>query len=55
MYRDRIRDLGESKLTARRQVGAGLDVNPATLRKWVEHEEIDTASGGASRPRPLTR
>jgi transposase len=42
MYQDRIRDLGESKLTARRAVGAVLDINPATLRNWVEREEIDT-------------
>jgi hypothetical protein len=28
MYRERIRDLGESKLTARRAVGAVLDINP---------------------------
>jgi transposase len=51
MYQDRIRDLGESKLSARRAVGAVLDVNPATLRNWVEREEIDTAS----RPRCPTR
>jgi transposase len=41
MYQERIRDLGESKLTARRAVGAVLDINPATLRNWVEREEID--------------
>jgi transposase len=44
MYQDRIRDLGESKLTARRQVGAVLDITPATLRDWVEREEIDTGA-----------
>ena len=42
MYRDRLRDQNESKLQARRQVGALLDINPATLRNWVEREEIDT-------------
>jgi transposase len=42
MYQDRIRDLGESKLSARRAVGSVLDVNPATLRNWVEREEIDS-------------
>jgi len=42
MYEERIRDLGESKLTARRGVGAVLDINPATLRNWVEREEIDS-------------
>ncbi len=44
MYFDRLRDLGESKLTARRAVGAVLDINPATLRNWVEREEIDTGA-----------
>jgi transposase len=38
MYRERIRDLGESKLTARRAVGAVVDINPATLRNWAERE-----------------
>src|SRR3954466_1177136 len=44
MYRDRIRDLGESKLTARRAAGAVLDINPETLRNWIEREEIDTGA-----------
>ena len=44
MYTERIRDLNESKLTARRAVGAVLDINPATLRNWVEREEIDTGA-----------
>jgi transposase len=44
MYRGRIRDLCESKLTARRQVGAVLVITPATLRDWVEREEIDTGA-----------
>jgi len=43
MYEDR-RVQGESKLAARRQVGAMLDVNPATLRNWIEREEIDTGA-----------
>jgi transposase len=42
MYRDRIRDHEDSKLAARRYVGQLLDINPATLRNWVEREEIDT-------------
>jgi transposase-like protein len=42
MYRDRLRDHpGESKLAARKQVGGLLDINPATLRNWVEREEIN--------------
>ena len=44
MYQDRIRDLGESKLTARRQVGAMLDINPETLRNWIERQEIDSGA-----------
>ena len=44
MYRERIRDLAESTLTAREAVGAVLDINPATLRNWAEREEIDTGA-----------
>ena len=36
MYRDRLAEPGESKLGARRHVGLLLDLNPATLRNWVE-------------------
>jgi len=50
MYEDRIPDLGESKVTARRAVGAVLDINPSTLRNWIEGEEIDTGA----RPRVTT-
>jgi transposase-like protein len=39
LYRDRLRDQGESKLAARRHVGELLDINPETLRGWVEAEE----------------
>ena len=39
MYRDRLAETGESKLGARRRVGALLDLNPATLRNWVEDAE----------------
>ena len=39
MYRDRLTQEGESKLQARRQVGAVLDLNQATLRNWVEDAE----------------
>ncbi len=42
MYQDRLAERGESKLTARRTVGALLGINPATLRNWVKREEIDT-------------
>ena len=44
MYIDRVRERGESKLAARRQVGALLDLNPATLRNWVEREQINTGT-----------
>lgn len=36
MYEDHLRATGCSKLQARRHVGDLLDVNPATLRGWVE-------------------
>jgi transposase len=39
LYRDRLRDHGESKLAARRHVGQLLDINPETLRGWVEADE----------------
>lgn len=42
MYRDRVRDHGESKLQARQHVGGLLDINPATMRNWIEREEIDS-------------
>ena len=44
MYQDRVRDHDESKLQARRQVGGLLDINPATLRNWIEREEIDAGA-----------
>src|SRR3954447_3131063 len=44
LYTDRLRDHGESKLTARKHVGGLLDINPATLRNWIEADE--------SAPRP---
>ena len=50
MYRDRLAEAGESKLGARRNVGALLDLNPATLRNWVE--DAERADGLRGRPRP---
>lgn len=50
MYEDRLRDHGDSKLAARRHVGAILDINPATLRNWIEGERprsSDPVSDGA--------
>jgi transposase-like protein len=39
LYQDRLRDHDESMLAARRHVGQLLDINPATLRNWIEAEE----------------
>ena len=39
LYRERLQQLDESKAGARRQVGVLLDLNPATLRNWVEDAE----------------
>ena len=45
MYWERLRERDESKLASRKAVGALLDINPATLRNWIEHG--DPAEGGA--------
>jgi len=51
MYRDRLAEPGESKLSARRHVGSLLDLNQATLRNWVEDRyPNDGAEGGSRRP-----
>jgi transposase len=39
LYRERLQQHDDSKLAARRQVGVLLDLNPATLRNWVEEAE----------------
>jgi transposase-like protein len=44
MYEDRVREFGDSKLAARRHVGGLLDINPATLRNWVEQVEVDSGA-----------
>jgi transposase-like protein len=46
LYQDRLRDHGESRLTARKHVGALLDINPATLRNWIEAEQRATRPTG---------
>jgi transposase len=38
LHLDRV-EAGESKLGARRHVGALLDMLPATIRNWVETDE----------------
>src|SRR4051812_2769915 len=46
LYTDRVRDHGESKLTARKHVGQLLDINPATLRNWIEADARAAHSTG---------
>ena len=46
LYQDRLRDHRESKLAARRHVGQLLDINPATLRNWIEAEQRAIRSAG---------
>jgi transposase len=48
LYADRLRDHGASKLAARRHVGELLDINPATIRNWVEAEERGAAPAAGS-------
>jgi transposase-like protein len=48
LYRDRLEQHGEAKVEARRQVGALLDINQATIRNWVEAEERAAGSRPAS-------
>lgn len=47
LYGDRLRDHGDSKLAARKHVGELLDINPATLRNWIEGDERFSKSVGA--------
>jgi transposase len=47
LYTDRLRDHGDSKLAARRHVGELLDVNPATLRDWIEHDQRSSKPASA--------
>ena len=48
LYQDRLRDHRESKLAARRHVGQLLDINPATLRNWIEAEKRAGATAAGS-------
>jgi transposase-like protein len=51
MYKEQVAQRGVSKAGTRRRVGDLLDVNPATLRNWIEAAE--RASGdrpGLQRP-----
>ena len=38
MYHDRLKETGEPKLSARKRVGGLLDINPGTLRNWIEKD-----------------
>jgi transposase len=51
MYRDRLESGNDSKLGARRHVGALLDVKPATLRNWVEDAERAEGTRAPAAPR----
>ena len=41
LYAERLREYPGSKLDARRHVGELLDINPATLRNWVDERDTD--------------
>lgn len=47
MYEDRLASHDESKLAARKHVGALLDINPATLRNWIEKDLPVAAAQGS--------
>jgi transposase-like protein len=47
LYTDRLRDHGGSKLAARKHVGELLDIKPATLRNWIEHDQKSSKPAGA--------
>ncbi len=47
LYADRLRDHGDSKLAARKHVGELLDINPATLRNWIEHDQKSSKPASA--------
>jgi transposase len=44
MVQDRMAERGESALQARRQVGAMLDINPGTLRHWIDREDVEAGT-----------
>ena len=49
LYADRLRDHSESMLlAARKHVGQLLDINPATLRNWIEAEERAAQPAGSN-------
>jgi transposase-like protein len=45
LFQERRRDHGsESALESRRRIGVLLDVNPGTLRGWIERAEVDAGT-----------
>lgn len=43
LYQERRRDHGnESAIESRRRIGELLDINPGTMRGWIEQREVDT-------------
>lgn len=45
LYLERRRDHGsESAIESRRRIGELLDVNPGTLRGWIDRAEIDAGT-----------
>src|SRR5690242_1432469 len=51
MFHERLAEPGESKRGAGRHVGALLDVNPETLRNWVEAQNRAESGRGPATPR----
>ena len=51
MCRERLKEPGESKRGAGREVGVLLDVNPETLRNWAEERDgVESGRSPVSRP-----
>lgn len=49
MYLDRLTEHGDTKVGARRHVGALVDVNPATIRNWVGKDAPGDRRGTVTR------
>jgi transposase len=45
LYQERRRDHGsESAVESRRRIGGLIDVNPGTLRGWIDQAEVDAGT-----------
>lgn len=53
MYADRIAEGDVSQLGARREVGALLGINPATLRNWIRRDLGEAGAAPASQSESL--